>query len=78
MISSRPTTSSAAIQVRPVIDRQGRVIGAAFDGNIHSLGGNYGYDGSINRTVVVSTAAVQEALEKIYPAPNLVAELKGK
>jgi hypothetical protein len=62
----------------PVIDRQGRVIGAAFDGNIHSLGGNYGYDGTINRTVAVSTAAVQEALEKIYPAPNLVAELKGK
>ena len=61
----------------PVIDRQGAVIGAAFDGNIHSLGGNYGYDGSINRTVVVSTAAVQEALEKIYPAPKLVAELQG-
>jgi hypothetical protein len=60
----------------PVVDRQGRVIGAAFDGNIHSLGGNYGYDGTINRTVVVSTAAVQEALENIYPAPNLVAELK--
>jgi V8-like Glu-specific endopeptidase len=59
----------------PVIDRAGTVIGAAFDGNIHSLGGNYGYDGSLNRTVVVSTAAVQEALETIYPAPNLVAEL---
>ena len=62
----------------PVIDRQGRVIGAAFDGNIHSLGGNYGYDGTINRTVVASTEAVQEALEKIYPAPHLVAELQGK
>ena len=62
----------------PVVDRQGRVIGAAFDGNINSLGGNYGYDGSINRTVVVSTEAVQEALENIYPAPHLVAELKGK
>ena len=62
----------------PVVDRQGRVIGAAFDGNIHSLGGNYGYDGTVNRTVVVSTDAVQEALEKIYPAPHLVAELKGK
>jgi hypothetical protein len=62
----------------PVVDRQGRVIGAAFDGNINSLGGNYGYDGSINRTVVVSTATVQEALEKIYPAPQLVAELKAK
>ena len=62
----------------PVIDRTGKVIGAAFDGNIHSLGGNYGYDGTLNRTVVVSTDAVQEGLEKIYPAPHLVAELKGK
>ena len=61
----------------PVIDRAGTVIGAAFDGNIHSLGGNYGYDGSLNRTVVVSTAAVQEALETIYPAPALVAELRS-
>lgn len=62
----------------PVIDKAGTVIGAAFDGNIHSLGGNYGYDPTLNRTVVVSTDAVQEALEKIYPAPALVKELKGK
>ena len=54
------------------------MIGAAFDGNIHSLGGNYGYDGSVNRTVVVSAAAVQEALEAIYPAPDLVVELRGR
>ena len=60
----------------PVIDRSGAVIGAAFDGNIHSLAGNYGYDGSQNRTVVVSTDAIEEALEKIYPAPAVVAELK--
>ena len=62
----------------PVIDKAGTVIGAAFDGNIHSLGGNYGYDGTMNRTVVVSTAAVQEALETIYPAPALVEELAGE
>lgn len=62
----------------PVIDRAGTVIGAAFDGNIHSLGGNYGYDPALNRTVSVSVAAVQEALETIYPAPNLVKELAGK
>ena len=62
----------------PVIDRSGAVIGAAFDGNIHSLGGNYGYDGSLNRTVVVSSDAVQEALETIYPAPSLVRELRGR
>ena len=29
----------------PVINAAGEVIGAAFDGNIHSLGGAYGYDG---------------------------------
>jgi hypothetical protein len=59
----------------PVLDRDGTVIGAAFDGNIHSLGGNYGFDPAVNRTVVVSMAAVQEALEHIYPAPALLAEL---
>jgi len=62
----------------PVIDRKGAVIGAAFDGNIHSLGGNYGYDGTLNRTVVVSTDAIQEAIEKIYPAPAVAAELKRR
>lgn len=62
----------------PVIDRSGAVIGAAFDGNIHSLGGNYGYDPALNRTVVVSTAAVEEAMKSIYPAPALLAELKGR
>lgn len=62
----------------PVIARDGSVIGAAFDGNIHSLGGNFGYDGALNRTVVVSTAAVQQALEKVYPAPALVKELAAR
>lgn len=62
----------------PVVDRSGAVIGTAFDGNIHSLGGNYGYDGTLNRTVAVSTEAIQEALEKIYPAPLILAELKGR
>jgi hypothetical protein len=62
----------------PVIDRDGSVIGAAFDGNIHSIGGNYGYQADVNRTVVVSAAAVQQALEVVYPAPVLVRELRGK
>ncbi len=62
----------------PVVDRDGTVIGAAFDGNIHSLGGNYGYDPVLNRTVSVSAAAVNEALRVIYPNPALVKELAGK
>ncbi len=59
----------------PVINAAGEVIGAAFDGNIHSLGGAYGYDGALNRTVTVSTAAITEALRNIYPSPNLLDEL---
>jgi hypothetical protein len=62
----------------PVIDAKGQVIGAAFDGNIHSLGGAYGYDGTLNRTVVVSTAAITEALVKVYGQTALVKELTGK
>ena len=62
----------------PVIDREANVIGAAFDGNIHSLAGDYAYDGSNNRTVVVSTAALEEGLRVLYPAPALLAELHAK
>jgi hypothetical protein len=61
----------------PLIDRQGRVVGAAFDGNIHSLGGNFAYDGRLNRTVSVTTAALTEALSKVYKADRLVGELTG-
>lgn len=62
----------------PVINARGEVIGAAFDGNIHSIAGAYGYDGTANRTVVVSTAAITEALLKVYGRDALVMELIGK
>jgi len=62
----------------PVVNARGEVIGAAFDGNIHSLGGAYAYDGTVNRTVVVSTATITEALSKIYGRDALVKELLGK
>jgi V8-like Glu-specific endopeptidase len=61
----------------PVIARDGSVIGTAFDGNIHSLGGSYGFDARVNRTVVVSTGAIQEALEKVYDGKAVLAELNG-
>ena len=62
----------------PLINARGEVIGAVFDGNIHSLGGNYGYDGTINRAVAVSTAAITEALRKVYGADALAAELTAE
>ncbi len=59
----------------PLIDSKGQVVGAVFDGNIHSLGGSYGYDPALNRTVSASTAAITEALLKVYGQPELVREL---
>jgi hypothetical protein len=59
----------------PLINAKGEVIGAIFDGNIHSLGGEYFFDPKLNRTVSVSTAAMTEALIKVYGRNALVAEL---
>jgi Peptidase S46 len=59
----------------PLIDARGRAIGAIFDGNIHSLGGNFYFDPKLNRAVSVSTAAITEALDKIYGRKALLAEL---
>lgn len=59
----------------PVVARDGSVIGAIFDGNLQSLGGTFGYDASVNRSVAVSTAAIEAALQTVYPAPALLAEL---
>ena len=52
-------------------------MGLVFDGNIHSLGGDYAYDGTSNRMVAVHSAALPEALDKIYGAKRLHDELLG-
>jgi hypothetical protein len=61
----------------PVVDAAGRLVGLIFDGNIHSLGGAFSYDGSNNRAVAVDAAAMLEALNRVYMAPGLAAELRG-
>ena len=62
----------------PVIGRNGEVIGLIFDGNIQSLGGDFGYDESVNRAVAVDTTGIREALRSIYHAERLVKELSAK
>jgi len=59
----------------PAVDAQGRLVGLAFDGNIHSIAGDYWFDESVNRTVLVHPAAILEALRKVYGAGNLLDEL---
>jgi hypothetical protein len=62
----------------PLLDREGRVIGAAFDGNIHSLGGEYFYDGNLNRMVSVTSAAMRLALTEVYDMDWVVAEMDAQ
>ena len=59
----------------PMIAADGTLVGLAFDGNIHSIAGDYWFDQSNNRTVGVTTAIILEALKTVYGADHLVAEL---
>jgi hypothetical protein len=59
----------------PVINRQGELVGLVFDGNIHSLGGSYGFDPALNRMVAVDARAITHALDVIYGASRVTREL---
>jgi hypothetical protein len=61
----------------PMIDRDGRIVGLVFDGNIHSLGGEYWFDPTKNRTVSVDSRGIREALRSVYGAERLLGELDG-
>ena len=62
----------------PVVNRNGDIVGLIFDGNIQSLVGDFVYDSYENRAVAVHTAAMTEALKKLYGAQKLVDELMGQ
>lgn len=61
----------------PILDRDAKVVGLVFDGNIESLPGNYWFDERVNRCVGVHTAGMLESLRVIYEEAALVQELSG-
>ena len=61
----------------PVVNTKGELVGLIFDGNIHSLGGAFGFDETNNRAVAVDSAALLEALDKIYGAHDVAKEMRG-
>jgi hypothetical protein len=61
----------------PLIDRDANVIGLIFDGNIFSLGGDYGYDAAKNRAVAVDSRALLEGLRKVYHMNYIVDEIEA-
>lgn len=58
-----------------VVNARGEVVGLAFDGNRHSLGGSFRFDERVNRAVAVHAGAITAALEWVYDAPHLLREL---
>jgi hypothetical protein len=62
----------------PVVDAQGRIVGLAFDGNIHSISGSYWYDQDQNRAIAVHPAIIVAALREVYGAKALAAEILGQ
>jgi hypothetical protein len=60
----------------PMIDRDGHVVGVVFDGNIHSLAGDYVFDARYNRAVALAATAIEETLVKVYGLDWIVEELK--
>ena len=62
----------------PVINKNAEIVGLIFDGNIQSLGGEYGYDESVNRAVAVHSASITEVLDKVYGANRILEDISNK
>jgi hypothetical protein len=71
------TESAGGASGSPLLDREGRVVGASFDGNIHSNGGAFFYDMELNRSVTVASTAIEATLQHVYGMDALLAELRA-
>ncbi len=72
------TESVGGASGSPLLDQEGRVVGASFDGNSHATGGTYFYDIALNRTVTVAATAIKLSLQQVYGMDALVAELEAE
>ncbi|PZR06281.1 MAG: S46 family peptidase [Archangium gephyra] len=59
----------------PLVNANGEVVGLVFDGNLQSLGGNFGYEPVGNRAVAVHGDLIITALRQVYGATNVANEL---
>ena len=59
----------------PLVNSAGRIVGLMFDGNIHSISGDYWFDAAKNRAIAVHPAIIREALDKVYGAHALLTEM---
>ncbi|GAA0868757.1 S46 family peptidase [Brevundimonas basaltis] len=59
----------------PVVTAAGEIVGANFDSTVLTQRNAYGYDRNVNRSVIVTTAAVTAALRDVYGMERLVEEM---
>ena len=62
----------------PIINRNAEIVGLAFDGNVHSHGGAFWMDSTVNRTIGVTSGGILEALKNIYGASELLTEIQPR
>ena len=58
-----------------MINSSAEIVGLVFDGNIHSLGGDFGFDARLNRAVAVDSRAIIAGLRNVYHADRIVQEI---
>jgi hypothetical protein len=59
----------------PVLDRDAKIVGLVFDGNLESLVWDFAFTEKTARSIAVDSRALIEALQKVYDAGPLVEEL---
>jgi len=59
----------------PTVNRAGEFVGIIFDGNIHSLAADFGYDDPLSRALSVHSAGIIAAIRQVYGANALADEL---
>lgn len=63
----------------PMINKEGKIVGLVFDGNVESLTADFIYTDEANRAIAVHSQGMVEAISDLYGAKKLAQEiLKGK
>jgi V8-like Glu-specific endopeptidase len=59
----------------PVTNAAGEMVGVNFDSTVLTQRSAYGYDRTVNRSIIVTTAAVTTVLRDVYGMERLLGEL---
>ncbi len=63
----------------PMINKEGKIVGLVFDGNVESLTADFIYTDEANRAIAVHSQGMVEAISDLYGAKKLAQEIvKGK